>query len=70
MSACFGGLGFTLQTAVVTLGSQSTVPGTPAVRVRLPVESGCPMGFRQALVTLYNSETQTHDDEEFFILFN
>lgn len=67
---CFGGLGFTPQTAVVTLGSQSTVPGTPTVRVRLDLDSGCPIGFRQAAVVLYNTETQQHDDEEFFILFN
>jgi len=67
---CFGGLGFTPQTAVATLGTFSTVPGTPSVRVRLALDSACPFGFRQAAVFLSNPDTGMGDDEQFFILFN
>jgi hypothetical protein len=67
---CFGNLGFTPQTAVVTLGSQSPIAGTPDVRVALNVDSGCPIGFRQAAVWMLNADTGAFDDEDFFVLFN
>jgi hypothetical protein len=67
---CFGGLGFTPQVALVTLGSQSTIAGTPDVRVRLDGNESCPVGFRQVRVSLYNPQTGTFDDEDFFILSN
>ena len=69
---CFGSLGFDPQTAVVTLGAQSTTPGTPVpiVRILNGDSEGCPVGFWQAKVTLVQPDTNVFDDQEFFVVFN
>jgi hypothetical protein len=67
---CFGNLGFTPETAVVTLGWQSPDGGYPIPRVRLDLDSGCPIGFRQALVILVDPVTGATPDYMFYIHFN
>jgi hypothetical protein len=67
---CFGNLGFTPETAVVTLGWQSPDGGNPIPRVRLVDLEHCPIGFRQAAVTLRDPVTGATPDYMFYIHFN
>jgi len=67
---CFGNLGFTPETAVVTLGWQSPDGGNPIAKVALDVDTGCPIDFRQARVILVDPVTGTTPDYMFYIHFN
>jgi len=69
---CFGGLDFEPQAAVVTLGPQSDVPGTPVPMVRLlgGDSEGCPLGYWQMKVVLYQPDPYVADDQEFFVFIN